>query len=250
MRTRFMLAALVLCLFGWNPSARAESDKEVIEKAIEAHGGAALFKKYPAGQATSKGKMTLLGMEVTMTSEGTYLLPDMYKNVLTLEVANQNVTVTQIYNAGKMKVTANGTTPPLSDAQKSEMKEGMHLLTVQNLVPLLDEKKYEIALTDKADKVKDAEVVGVLVKSKDYKEVKLFFDKKNHLLVKMERKGLDPAEKEVAQEIFLSDFKKFDGILLASKREILMDGKKFLKSEIVDCKYLEKVDKKEFDISD
>ena len=250
MRTRFMLAALVLCLFGWNPSARAETAKEVIEKAIEAHGGAALFKKYPAVKGTSKGTMNLQGLELAMTSETTYFLPDKYKSLLTLEVGNQKVNVSQIYNAGKLKMIANGMTPPLSDAMKAETKDAIRLMAVQNLVPLLDETNYEITLIDKADKVKDAEVVGVLVKSKGYKDIKISFDKKNHLLVKIERKGLDAADKEETQEIFFSEFKKFDGIFRPTKCEILMDGKKFLKSEIVDCKHFEKVDEKEFDVSD
>jgi hypothetical protein len=246
--TRAVVATL--CLVVWTGRARSETAKEVVEKAIAAHGGADNLKKYSAAKTKTKGTISVMGLELEFDGESAYQFPDQMRNILKLDVMGVKVTVVQIYNAGKLKVTANDMSPPISDAQKNEIKESLHLANIQNLVGLLDGKKFELSLIDKTDKVGDKEVVGVLVKSKGYKDLKVFFDKKSHVILKMERKGLDPTEKEVNQVLIFSDMKKYDGILRPGKSELSMDGKKFMTSETVEYKHLDKIDKKEFEISD
>jgi hypothetical protein len=231
------------------PAARAATAKEVVEKAIEAHGGADALKKVKAVSAKSTGKLSIMGLDIPIEGEALYAFPDKARNVLRMEVANQKVTVTQIINGDKIKMSVADMAPPLSDAQKGELRESVALQLVMNLTPLL-EKDFEISSIENPPKVKDREVDGVLVKSKKLKDVKLFFDKESHRLVKLTRKGLDPTEAEVDQEIYMTEFKKYDGVLRPSKVEIMMDGKKFLESEITDVKILDKVDPKEFDVSD
>ena len=231
-------------------SVRAESAREVLDKAIVAHGGSDAIKKFAAGKITSKGKINIMGLEVALEGETVYQLPDLGKNTLKLDVGGMKISVVQVFNAGKVRVTANDAAAPISDAQKDEVKEAFYLQSVQNLVPLLDDKTYDLSMIDNADKVNDKEVIGVLVKAKGHKNVNLFFDKKSHILIKMERQGLNEAEKEVKQEMFFLEHKKFDGILRAVKSELHMDGKTFMEAQVTDYKHLDKVDKKEFDISD
>ena len=246
----FWIALSAIALLTASEPGRAAAPKEILEKAIEAHGGADLLKKYPAAQATAKGKMNILGMEVVMEEETLYQLPDKEKNTLKLEVGGQKITVVQIYNAGKVRVTANGADTPLSNAQKAEMKESSYLQSLQNLVPLLDSKAFDIGVIDNPDKVKGKAVVGLLVKSKGHKDVKMYFDAKTHVLVKMERMGLNEVEKEVKQELYFLDHKKFDGILCAVKTQMKMEDKVFMESEVTSFKHLDKADAKEFDLSD
>jgi hypothetical protein len=232
------------------PAARAATAKEVVEKAIEAHGGTEAIKKMKFLSAKSTGKLSIMGLDIPIEGEALYAFPDKARNVLKMEVANQKVTVTQIINGDKIKMSVADMAPPLSDAQKGELRESVALQLVMNLTPLLEGKDFEISSIENPPKVKDKEVDGVLVKSKKLKDVKLFFDKESHRLVKLTRKGLDPTEAEVDQEIYMTEFKKYDGVLRPSKVEIMMDGKKFLESEITDVKILDKVDPKEFDVSD
>jgi hypothetical protein len=251
MRKSFVWVALAaVSVLAAGAVARAQSAKDILDKAITAHGGAETLKKYPAGKTTSKGKINIMGLEVATEGETVFQMPDLGKNKLSLDVGGQKVSVIQVFNAGKVKVTANGMAMPLSDAMKDEVKEAFHLQLVQNLEPLLDNKAFEVSIIENADKVNGKEVDGLLVKSKGFKDVKIFFDKKSHALVKMDRMGLNEVEKEVKQEMFFLEHKKFDGILRAVKLELHMDGKVFMESEITDYKHLEKVDKKEFDISD
>jgi hypothetical protein len=228
----------------------AQTAKEIIQKAIDAHGGLDNLKKYPGAKATEKGKMTIMNLEATIESEETYLLPDQFKSVMKIEVLGQKQAVTQIFSAGKMKTTANGVSLPLSDAMKDEMKNSMNVHVATELYPLLEDKKFEISAIANPEKVGGKDVVGVLVKMKGQKDCKLFFDAKTFVMVKIERKGLDFTEKEVDQQMLLLDNKKFDGILRPVKYDLLFDGKKVATVEVVSFKHLAKVDKKEFDIAD
>jgi hypothetical protein len=245
----FCLAVIVFLAGSSSNSFAADSAKEIVEKAIEAHGGAANLKKYSAAKSSSKGTLYILGQEIPIVIESTYQQPDKLKNVLKLDFMGQKTNLVQIYNAGTAKMTTNDMVTPLSDAQKDELKEEVRLQALEGLIVLLD-KSCELSLLDKSENVGDKEVVGVLVKSKGFKDAKLFFDKKTNALVKMERRGLDPTDKEVDQVILYSEMKKFDGILRPLKSELKMDGKVLMETETTNYKHLEKVEKKEFDIDD
>jgi hypothetical protein len=253
--TRFVVTTLAAALssqgIGAFPAPPAqEPAKEIIKKAIEAHGGAANLRKFPGIKTTAKGKMTILNMEIDIENEETILLPDQFKNVMKMDVLGQKIEVVQIFNAGKGKLTANGMAAPLKDESTKEMKNGMDFHAATELHPLLDDKTFDLSMIDKPEKDGDRDVVGVLAKTKDKHEIKLFFDAKSFVLVKAERKGLDFEEKAVDQQVLFQDFKKIDGILRPMKQELHFDGKKVMSLEVVEFKHLEKIDKKEFDISD
>jgi hypothetical protein len=243
--------ALLILMFAPD-RACGETAKEVVQKAVDAMGGADTIKKYTAARTAGKGKMSIMGLDIELETTALYQLPDKAKNVMKMEVLGQKVTVTQIVNGDKIKMTANDMEPPLNDDAKAELKESIVLQAVQNLAPLLEDKGFELSLIENPEKVKDKEVVGVLVKAKNIKDTKLFFDKKTNLLVKVERKGIDPmgGGKNVNQEMIFLDHKKFDGITRPVKMEVFMDGKKFMEAEVTEYKHLDKADKKEFDISD
>ncbi len=156
----------------------------------------------------------------------------------------------QIYNAGKVKATANGMAIPITDAMKDELKNQVNIHLASDLYPLLDEKRFEISVIEKPEQVGGKDVVGILAKSKGQKDFKIFFDAKTFVTVKIERKGLDFAQQETNQEVVFLENKKYDGILVPVKYEILFDGKKAGTMEVSDFKHLDKVDKTEFDISD
>jgi len=249
--TRTIFSALAVLALLLQPAAlRAETAKEIIEKAIEAHGGAANLKKCTCGVVTAKGTLLLSGMEVTVEDETTYQLPNQLKDALTMDFKGKKITVITVFNDGKAKLTVDNRPMPLNDAQKAELKTTLRLQEMSDLYPLLDEKKFEISLLDKADKVGGKEVVGILVKSNQMKDVRMFFDKKTHVLLKMERKGLSPEGKEVDQAQVALEHEKIDGVLYPTKFETFMDGKKTMSINSVKYKRLDKVDPKDFDVSD
>jgi hypothetical protein len=233
------------------PRAVGQSARDVVQKAIDAHGGAALLKQYPACKLSAKGTFHIMGRDVVFESAQWAQAPDKYKNVLMLSLEGQTVAATQVYNAGKVTFMVGDKAQTLSEAQIDDIKQNMHSeYLCATLLPLLDEKNVTLSLIGKADKVLGRDVVGIVAKSSGYKDVKLFFDKKTHLLAKTERKGIDPDQKAVVCESFFLEYKKLDGIVRGIRFEDYDDGKLHLEMTITDYRHLERIDPKEFAIDD
>ena len=222
----------------------------LLKKAIEATGGEAAIKKYQASKEHSKGTMDLNGLEIPFSGDSFFMSPDKMKNVLSLEVMGMKMKAVQVINGDKIRMMVNGMDIPVEEAAKTEMKEGLLLHKVAELVPLLDSKQFDVKLQDKMEKVGDADNHVLTVKCKGLRETKIFFDSKTFLISKLEKRGLNAAQQEGNQEMFLSDYKKVEGLMLPMKSKVLHDGKKFLESETTEVKLLDKIPDTEFDVSD
>lgn len=221
----------------------------VVQKAVAAHGGAETLNKYPANVSKMAGKLSIFGMDVAMTGTMSSSVPGKVKLDMTLDVSGQKVAIVQVVNGDKVKQTQNGKPEKLSDIQEAELKQMGPAQEVSLLTPLLDAKKYTLGAE------KDADVGGnpaavVTVKAKGLKDLKLFFDKKTGLLVQMERKGLDPASKEVTEVTRFSDYKDVKGLKVPMKSVVEHDGKPFLTLTVTEYTPLEKIDDKEFSLAD
>ena len=229
-------------------SRRTEDDpKEIIQKAIAAHGGADNLNKYKAFRSSAKGTINIpqLGQEMEFTSESVFQAPDKMKSTFKAELMGNALTFEQKIIGDKSSLTVNGMDMPIPDEQKAELKNTMMLQKVMTLTPLLTDKNLELKALG-SSKIDGKDAVGVAVTGKDVKEIKLFFDKTSHLLVKTERMGMGPMGGEVKQEATLSDYKDYNGVKKPTKVVIMHDGKKFMESNTTEQKLLEKIDDKEF----
>jgi hypothetical protein len=240
------LSAVVLLAFA--PSVRAADDpKEIIAKAIKAHGGEEFLTKNKAAQLKSKGKINIPGAgELDYTQDAAYMLPDKFRDTMELKVMGQNLTVLTLINGDKVTLELNGMDIPGADKVKESMKTMGHVLHVARLVPL-KEKGFELSLIGE-DKVEGKKVVGVRVSKKDHKDVSLYFDKETGLMAKMEFKSVAPGtEMEVTEERIIMEYEKTkDGIPFGKKILIKHDGKTFLEGEVTEIKHFEKLDDSEF----
>ena len=245
--SRWLLVSAVVA-FALAPAPAQESAEAVVKKAIEAHGGAEVLKKLTAGESTYKGDMTVFGMDLEFTAKLVYQLPDKFRMEIDTEAGGQKLAIVQVVNGAKTKSTLNGMATPLGEAEQKELRQAAMIQEISQLTPLIDGKTYTIKLEKPTD---DANVV--LVTAKDLNDTKLFFDKKSGLLTKIERKGLAPSmgePKEVTEETVMSDFKKFDGMMLPTKTMVNHDGKKFMTMTLTDAKLMEKADEKAFAVDD
>lgn len=231
---------------------RADDAAAVVKKAIAAHGGAEALNKYTAGSYKIKGDMTVQGTDLDFTGDILYQLPAKFRMTIDANLGGQKLTVVQVTNGKKHKTTLNGMEQKMSAAEKAELDQAAMMQEVSQLTPLVEGKKYTIKSEKDAD-VKGKPASVVLVTAKDFKDTRLYFDKKTGLLVKTERKGLAPgAEKpqEVTEESYMSDFKKVDGVMLPMKITVNHDGKKFMSMTVTDAKMMEKADPKAFAVDD
>ena len=245
--TRWMLVPVAVAL-ALAPLPAQESAEAVVKKAIEAHGGAEALKKFPAGQATYKGEMSLFGMDLEFTAKLVYQLPDKMRMEIDTEAGGQKLAIVQVVNGDQAVNQVNGANVPLGEAEKKELLQAAIIQDITQLTPLLEGKKYTIKLEKPTD---DANVV--LVTAKDLNDTKLFFDKKTGLLTKVERKGLAPSmgePMEVTEETVMSDYKKVDGMMVPMTVTVNHDGKKFMSMTVTEVKLMEKADAEAFALDD
>jgi outer membrane lipoprotein-sorting protein len=244
-RWMYGFAALVLV-----PGLVAAQDKPepkaIVEKAIEAHGGADALNKLKTSEYDMKGRMTVAGTESDFTGKVVYQFPGKYQMTLDLDAAGTKVPVVQTTNGKATKITVSGQDQKLSDAMKAEVAQTATMQEISLLTPLLDDKKYTLK-ADKDAEFDGAKAFGVTVSAEGSKDVTLYFDQKTGRLVRTVRKGLSPDEREVVEESVLTDFKKVgDALLVPMAVEVTHDGKKFMSLAITSVKLLDTVDPKRF----
>jgi hypothetical protein len=243
-----LLSTAVLVSFAAADPA-ADDALAVVNKGIKAHGGEEALTKYKAGQASSKGKITLPGVgEVDFTQEVASMLPDKLKETLHLDIGGKQIDVVTIMNGDTVSIEAAGKDVPITDDIKKALKEAQYMLKVGKLVPLVKDKSYELSLIGES-KVEGKPVVGVLVKSKDHKDISLFFDKETGLLAKLEHRTAEPMTgKEITEERIIVSYgdKGKEGIPLPKEVLIKHDGETFMKVEVVEASILESLDDSTF----
>jgi hypothetical protein len=243
-----LLSAAALCSFGAALRAADDQPKDVIARAIKAHGGEETLTKNKAGMSRGKGKITIPNLgEVEFTQETAHMLPDRFKESLEMTVAGMTIKVLTLAVGEKISIEANGKQIELQEKQKDAFKDAGHKIKVARLVPLLKEKEYELSPIGE-EKVEGKPAVGVRVVSKGHGDLSLFFDKETNLLVKVEGRTAEPINgNEVKEERIIAEYQKNkDGLQVPKKVIIKHDGTTFLEIELSDVELLEKLDDSEF----
>lgn len=228
-------------------TAAAEDAKEIVKKAVAAHGGADKINKFKGVRSESKGVISIMGTDFEFTNQSVSQFPDKQKSTIQIEFMGNSITVVQLVNGERVSLTVNGMAQEIPESQKTELREAIQLQKIMNLTSLLEDGRYELKVIPGV-KVDDRETVGIAVGGKDLKEVKVFFDKQTYLVAKVERKAHDPSLSgdEVNQETIVSDYKEFNGVKKPMKTVILLDGKKFMEAVNTKVEVVEKIDDKEF----
>src|SRR5262249_45019488 len=131
-----LLTAAVLVAFA--PAVRAADDdpKDIVAKAIKAHGGEEFLSKHKAVQTSEKGKIDVPGVGmVDFTEESVYMLPDKFKHTIEFQAMNAKIRVVALINGGKpiVEATANGQAVDLGENIKEAYKNVPHVLRVSHL---------------------------------------------------------------------------------------------------------------------
>jgi hypothetical protein len=239
-RVLTLLAPLALVLAPASARA-ADEPKDILAKAIKAHGGEELLTKNKAAQIKAKGKITFGGAEIEFTQEVSYMAPDKVRESMEATVGGMSFSTLTLVNGDKIVLEVNGKEMEVPDQTKAALKEAGQILAIGQLVSLKD-KKYELSLIGE-DKVEGKKVVGIRVSAKDQTDVSVYFDKETGLLAKFEYRGADPTGKEVNVERIVTEYgKSKSGLPQPKKMVVKHDGKPFIEAEVVELTALEKLD--------
>ena len=199
----------------------------------------------PDAKVKAKGTLSAMGVDIEFTVEAASQLPDQFREDLKLDVMGNQVAVVQVFDGKKGWVSNMGMTMEVDGAQLDQLKEQAYVTYVESLVSLIKDKQFELKLLDET-KADGKAAIGVKVSSKGHKDMKMYFDKESGLLLKTERKAMDPAMQEVEAETYYRDYKDVSGTKQAMKQLVKHDGKKFLEAEVTEIKVLEKLDASTF----
>jgi len=214
-----LVLVLVVCSF----ATAADTPQAIVDKAIQAGGGAEKLAKTRTMVQTAKGQIMSFGAAVPATSEVTMHLPDRARWAFELDAGEQKVPVLLTLNGEKGWRSGGGAVKEMTKEEVQEQRERGYSLWLTTLLPLKDRDVELAALPDA--RIGDDETVGIKVTKKGRPEVKLYFNKKTNQLLKLERKGKD-AGQDATFEHFLSDYKDYEGLKLASRHIEQAAGKK------------------------
>jgi hypothetical protein len=242
MRSFLLTAATFGVLLTWGCPARADdTPREVIDKALKAHGGKERLAKLKSLAVQAKLQGTLRQpVEVALTTE-TFAQEGKFKSVTEITFMGQNISQAQGYDGENFWITINGMEYKLDDKAIAEIKEQLYAEQVVDM-SFFKGEGYELSPLGEV-KVEDKPAIGIRVSTKGHRDLNLFFDKESGLLVKTESRVLDILSKqEVTEEKVLSDYKKFDELMRPSKISIYHDGKKVIDLEVAEVKIVDKFD--------
>lgn len=216
--------------------------KAILRKAIEAHGGEKVLNKFRGSISKLKGTMEILNLTANITGTSSFQKPDKMKNVMTIEIMDKTIELTQVFDGKKFWISTMGKTQEITDEKLlKEVRESLQVEGADSLVAIL-EKPYELNVIGDA-KVKGKEAIGVRVSKKGQRDFSLYFDKKTHLVVKTEMRAYDAMSgQEITQEKYIVGYQEKAGMKVAKRVEIQKDGKAFMDIEIIDVQVVEKLD--------
>lgn len=237
---------IVVALLAAVGVARSDGDSDlraVIAKAIKARGPAASEAKYMGLEMKGTGTYYGLGEGIPFTGDWHIKGKSKTRYSLEIKVMDQTLTITQVLNGDKGWKKINDTAMPLEGAELAEEKAEQFAKWVTTLTPLKD-KAFKLAALGEV-KIGDRAATGIRVSHAGQRDVNLFIDNANHLLVKTEHQVKDAKggnDTEMAQESYYSTFKEANGFKFPTKIEIKRDGKRYVEAEINDYLPLENVD--------
>jgi hypothetical protein len=213
-RTMRRTIALLLLLAAAVP-LRADEPRDVIERAVKAHGGLDNLERTAAGRMTFQGKVPQEGLNLTMTGDWLVQAPDKQKLHLHLDVGGQKLEAVMVVNGDKMwqKVDfgQQQQEQEVSDEQRREMAGMLHAARVGGLAPLLRDRKFTLEALPEAA-VEGRPAVGVKASYPGQPDVSLWFDKETHLLVKTAyRSTAGQGNQGSLQETVLGDYREPGG---------------------------------------
>jgi len=247
MTTRFWtVLALGLGLVGGSARADDRADaKALLDKAIKAMNGEAKLVKL--GTASVKGKLTGKDgdREVMLVIDGIWQGTNQYRADVDISEGGNNFKGLMVVNGGKGWFKAMDRTEEAPEAAAAFIQNLFHAARMPVLLPGLADKAYTPTILAET-KVGTRPAAGLLLSHKDRKDVSLYFDKENGLLLKSEVRLTDPTSKEITVEFHYGDYKDFDGVKLCGKITVKVDDKEFT-MEVNEVKPLDKVDASQFE---
>lgn len=199
--------------------------RDILDKAVEAHGGADKLGQFKAVSAKWVGKHKVENMFYwDAVRVVTYEMPDKIR--LDYEVANPNgnkFSFSRVVTGKKGWQGSTRGTRELKEAEVAQIADEFYAHWLASVVPL-KQKGFEFSPAGSV-MVDGKDAVGILVSREGRPDVSLYFDKQTGLVIKSERRAKDPGtNEEYTAESIYRDYKSFQGVMWPTSRLDRRDG--------------------------
>ncbi len=244
-----MTTLLMVLLIPWRPDPmRLEppAPQEILARAIEARGGAAVLKKLMVMRETQKGTLRLGLKETTFQIETLIHLPHRMKMTYlqpSLRGEDRSLCVID----GDQGWEQDQDQPPrdLSPDELAARKQDLYITRLIHLLEIRDGGHELHALPPR--RIDGQMALGVKITAKDRPDFILYCDAATFLPVKYEYRIKDANfGRWVQQEVFVSDYREVQGVAYPHQTVIYHEGNRYLVSQVVNVEFLDKIDDKEF----
>jgi hypothetical protein len=239
--------ALVAASTGLTHVSRADdAANAVIDKAIDALGGAEKLNKAKGVTWAAKSTVTFGGNEFTITSDSTALGLDQFKGTFSGEFNGQTFEGTTVVNKTRGWRKIADMSNQLDDDQLDSQKRSIYMQLLPMLVVPLRGKEFKL---ESLGEEKDGDITLQVIKvtGPDGKDFKLSFDKTSGLPARVEGTVSDGMGSEFNLVSTYKDFKEFGGVRKATKITSTRDGEPFIEENVSEFKTHETIDPKTFD---
>jgi hypothetical protein len=201
---------LALCLGGAVGARAQDEPRDLVARAVTAQGGEDRLSAGATRVVTIKGTLCYPLEGPVLTGELWSGPRGRLRSDLRLDTANVQVRVVQALNGTTAWRSVDGRTEEVKGPALAAMQDAAHVERVLALVPLLHDPALTLTALGDAD-VDGKPARGVKVTATGRPEVRLYFDRESHLLVKYAYRERDPASKtEVQNETVLGDYREPD----------------------------------------
>jgi hypothetical protein len=239
-----LVALLVMVAPVIADDTREAKARRVVEKALRVMGGKKKLAAVKAATFKTKGKFYWFGAGTAFTGEMAVQGLTKARTVMTFQFMGKKQTIIAVVNGDKGWVKADGKVTEI-DPKTLAVQTGDHgyITEMAMLLPLARGDR-GVRLSPVGDrKVGGRPTAGVEISRKGYSTVRLFFDKKIGLLVKLEWNAAVDGKKET-HDILLGAYQKVGGLKVAMKVTARRNGKVFYEYEIRDFKTVDRLDAK------
>lgn len=244
---RAVLYLAVVFLLTFSPALLAGEKEDalaLLDKAVKAHGGETRMARTTRFKRQGVGTLTVINKAMPFDDQIIADLPDKLHFTVTAGEPGNRATIDIRINKNQGWQTNGSAVTELPDPRVKEMLEEARVLQVMALVPLKMDSENQLSLLGEI-KVNDMPAVGILVKKKDHPDLKMYFDKKTNLLVKIQRHAKEGGV-DVDKEYIYSDHKEIGGAYVPHKLVEMINGKKFTDITVDSFKALPDIEDSEF----
>ncbi len=213
---RFLPALLGCVLFSLVGKARSgEEPRALVEKAIQAMGGADVLESKTAVFMKIKGEISLPGVpgedtRIPFTGEIQTQASGRNRTVLKADFLGQTIEMIQVSGNGKGWRSMNGEVSDLTQEELDNLRRDRYIERVSGLMTLTKDKGFTLAPAGETQ-VNGKPAVGIKVSSPGQPDVTLYFDRESGLLVKYVYRGKNAGDaKEGLHEVFHLDYREVD----------------------------------------